>query len=424
MGGTGTGGLGGVRVVRRSAEGRRVVAEGVQALAHEASWPCNAAGLVAACSRTSQCLAHASHPVPQTPGPPSFPWCSGPGGRVVGVVGASHLPGMRELWESGGWRAMVAGGLLDSPTRPRRPETAEEMGVRWVGGAAALGTSAVRGGWWACSSARRMPTWCPLGPLPSQCTSSGVQCWTTSSLSHPLFLFTGCSLPPYPCVLSSVQARAAGRRDPPVVPHRRAAGRAARAGPRAARVARGIQVGGVGAHCVWRCDASSRAGCMGVSSNPDCQDVSSGCKGQAHGCGSPYAPHQPCAPPRRSLAHELYGTTRMLLAVLSREQLAEVCVVRQALPPSCLSTACPGTHVCAGLHCPATHGHGIQARHSRPAILAMPECRPGVPNRSPDLHLWPHPTAPPLLSACSRSVRRAGSATCGTCWRRCGRCGR
>lgn len=31
-----------------------------------------------------------------------------------------------------------------------------------------------------------------------------------------------------------------------------------------------------------------------------------------------------------SLAHELYGTTRMLLAVLEREQLAEVCQVGRA----------------------------------------------------------------------------------------------
>lgn len=31
--------------------------------------------------------------------------------------------------------------------------------------------------------------------------------------------------------------------------------------------------------------------------------------------------------PPASLAHELYGTTRMLLAVLDRQQLAEVCVV-------------------------------------------------------------------------------------------------
>jgi hypothetical protein len=55
---------------------------------------------------------------------------SGPGGRVVGVVGASHLPGMRALWQRGGWRTMVAGGLLESPKGPRTPETPEEMGVR------------------------------------------------------------------------------------------------------------------------------------------------------------------------------------------------------------------------------------------------------------------------------------------------------
>ena len=58
------------------------------------------------------------------------PTRSGPGGRVVGVVGASHLPGMRALWQSGGWRAMVAEGLLESPKGPRRSGTPEEMGVR------------------------------------------------------------------------------------------------------------------------------------------------------------------------------------------------------------------------------------------------------------------------------------------------------
>ncbi|EFN59718.1 expressed protein [Chlorella variabilis] len=54
----------------------------------------------------------------------------GPGGGVVGVVGASHLAGMQRLWDSGGWRGMVAQGLLEAPTGPRTPETAEETGVR------------------------------------------------------------------------------------------------------------------------------------------------------------------------------------------------------------------------------------------------------------------------------------------------------
>lgn len=49
---------------------------------------------------------------------------------MVGVVGASHLPGMRALWERGAWRDMVASGLLESPKGPRTPETPEEMGVR------------------------------------------------------------------------------------------------------------------------------------------------------------------------------------------------------------------------------------------------------------------------------------------------------
>ena len=62
---------------------------------------------------------------------------------MVGVVGASHLPGMQELWDSGGWRAAMAGGLLEAPTAPRTPETPEQTGVRCARlGSARLGVLA------------------------------------------------------------------------------------------------------------------------------------------------------------------------------------------------------------------------------------------------------------------------------------------
>lgn len=43
----------------------------------------------------------------------------------------------------------------------------------------------------------------------------------------------------------------------------------------------------------------------------------------------PPTSHSPTHPPVQAyeLTHELYGNTRMLLAVLDREQLAEVCQV-------------------------------------------------------------------------------------------------
>ncbi|KAL4449447.1 hypothetical protein ABPG77_007091 [Micractinium sp. CCAP 211/92] len=54
----------------------------------------------------------------------------GEGGSVVGVVGASHLSGMQRLWDSGGWRQMVAGGLLEAPRGPPVPESPDATGVR------------------------------------------------------------------------------------------------------------------------------------------------------------------------------------------------------------------------------------------------------------------------------------------------------
>lgn len=71
--------------------------------------------------------------------PPTRLPCSGPnGGPVVGVVGASHLPGMQGLWDSGGWREAMAGGLLEAPTAPRTPENPEQTGVRCEATAACL----------------------------------------------------------------------------------------------------------------------------------------------------------------------------------------------------------------------------------------------------------------------------------------------
>jgi hypothetical protein len=57
--------------------------------------------------------------------------CSGSRASIVCVVGASHVAGMEQLWKSGRWRGMVAGqALLPAPSGPRRPETAEDAGVR------------------------------------------------------------------------------------------------------------------------------------------------------------------------------------------------------------------------------------------------------------------------------------------------------
>lgn len=60
---------------------------------------------------------------------------AGPGGCVVGVVGASHLAGMRHLWEGGRWRQLMAGGeLLRMPDveAAAAAEAPERLAVRWA----------------------------------------------------------------------------------------------------------------------------------------------------------------------------------------------------------------------------------------------------------------------------------------------------
>jgi hypothetical protein len=60
---------------------------------------------------------------------------AGPGSCVVGVVGASHLAGMRHLWAGGRWPELVAGGeVLKMPDveAARSREPPERLGVRWA----------------------------------------------------------------------------------------------------------------------------------------------------------------------------------------------------------------------------------------------------------------------------------------------------
>lgn len=89
-----------------------------------------------------------------------------------------------------------------------------------------------------------------------------------------------------------------------------------------------------------------------------------------------------------SLAHELYGTTRMLLAVLDRQQLAEVCQVRGGC-------GCGSPSECSM--------HVLQLCLQASCTLSPPA----------------HPAASLSIS----QPRRAGGATCGTCCPPCERCG-
>ena len=60
---------------------------------------------------------------------------AGPGRCVVGVVGASHLAGMRHLWEGGRWRELLgAGEALRMPDieAVKARESRERLGVRWA----------------------------------------------------------------------------------------------------------------------------------------------------------------------------------------------------------------------------------------------------------------------------------------------------
>lgn len=55
---------------------------------------------------------------------------AGAGSTVVGVVGESHLLGMKKLWASGEWRHIVANGALDMPDAQGEGEPPEAIGVR------------------------------------------------------------------------------------------------------------------------------------------------------------------------------------------------------------------------------------------------------------------------------------------------------
>jgi len=55
---------------------------------------------------------------------------AGAGATVVGVVGSSHLGGMRRLWATDGWREVLASGALELPKDCGEGESSEQIGVR------------------------------------------------------------------------------------------------------------------------------------------------------------------------------------------------------------------------------------------------------------------------------------------------------
>ena len=55
---------------------------------------------------------------------------AGEGAYVVGVVGASHLSGMHQLWPEGTWREIIAAGAMELPEKRGDNETPEQFGVR------------------------------------------------------------------------------------------------------------------------------------------------------------------------------------------------------------------------------------------------------------------------------------------------------
>lgn len=55
---------------------------------------------------------------------------AGSGACVVGVVGASHLSGMQQLWPGNKWRDVIAAGATELPERRGEDETPEQFGVR------------------------------------------------------------------------------------------------------------------------------------------------------------------------------------------------------------------------------------------------------------------------------------------------------
>lgn len=107
---------------------------------------------------------------------------SGSGGSVVGVVGASHLAGMQRLWDSGGWRDMMAHGLLAAPSGPPTPETPQETGVRWGEIRAELQGCGMK----VCGCGHMGVCLGVLGrggmfSLCMRASTAGARCWTASS---------------------------------------------------------------------------------------------------------------------------------------------------------------------------------------------------------------------------------------------------
>lgn len=319
---------------------------------------------------------------------------------MVGVVGASHLSGMQRLWDSSGWREMVAGGLLEAPQGPPVPESPDATGVRWAAAARGAQRQAQLQG--RAGGARATPS----SERPWTDALAGTMRWhglasNPSAGGWPLRM---CAAGRWPAWLLGPASAL-----PPL--------------PRGRR--RALLDGVIRLSC--RTDVQ--------------QDVR-----------RVLGPVPAESAEAYSLAHELYGTTRMLLAVLEREQLEEVCQVRgcavrgrSAGPLRPAASCSPPTRTMPGRHAatcmrwpvdlfvaaaallrrycsvapfrPACGGHkastwdSAAGRASRPTRLDGVFPAPAV-SASSSQHLAPLPCA-----------RRAGVATCGMCWRRCARCG-
>jgi hypothetical protein len=86
---------------------------------------------------------------------------AGPGAVVVGVVGSSHLGGMRRLWATDSWREVLASGALELPKNCGQGETPEQIGVR-----RALFDGVIR---LTCRSDVTDDIYQTLGPPPEEC---------------------------------------------------------------------------------------------------------------------------------------------------------------------------------------------------------------------------------------------------------------